>query len=351
MSYHLNPSSAHRWVNCTGSVAMAYRYPRPETEDRTYAEEGIRAHVVAENILLNRPYDDSDSDMVEGGLLYADTIKSMVSDVKKCIVEGYVGAPTIHKELGGTPDCYAFDKDNNTIHIFDYKYGFKYVDVFENWQLLSYAAAVLANTNHADDVMINMVVVQPRSYCKEGPVRIWSMYKHNLLPYFARLKEAADATQTPNAPCVSGSHCYKCPAAHACVTLQQSAYSACDLTSDGEYVLDDQTIGAEYSMLLEAQDRLKSRISGIEIDLEYRLKTGRSVPGFTLESTVGREGWNIPDNQVIDTADMLGIDVSKIGVITPAQARKKGLNAEVVASMSERKPGAIKIVKTRKLFG
>jgi len=354
MRLHLNPSSAHRWVPCPASVHMAYNNIIPDDENRNSADEGIQAHVVAHDILLGKAFDRSviDPEMIESGELYADTIRSMV-DISKwnAIIEGYVGAPSIHKELGGVPDCRVYDKEANVLHIFDYKYGHRYVDAFENWQLISYAVCILDNLNVQDDPLINMVIVQPRSYCKEGPVRVWAMYLSALKPYFERLKDAATKTQLPDVPCVTGGHCHYCPAAHGCVALQQAAYTACDITLNGEYQLADNDLGKEYDLLLTAQDRLKSRIAGIEADIEYRIRTGKSVPGYTLEQTTGREGWKVDEQQVIDTGELMGIDLKKINVITPAQARKKGLNEEVVAMLSERKPGSMKIAKIKNYFG
>lgn len=350
MSWHLNPSSAHRWVHCPASIQMAYSNVIP-IEDTDYAKEGTQAHVVAQDMLEGKDYDTSDPDMVEGAELYIETVKLMV-DLTKCnaIIEGYVGAPSIHKELGGTPDCYVYDKANSTIHIFDYKYGYRYVDAFENWQLVSYAAGILDNMIIEGDPLINMVIVQPRSYCKEGPVRVWSMYKSALIPYFERLKEAALETQSPDAVCSTGRHCKYCPAAHGCIALQQAAYSVCDITQLGEYQLPDIHIGKEYDLLLAAQDRLKSRIDAIEADMEYRIRTGRSIAGYTLEQTTGRECWKVPEQQIIDTGELLGLDLKKISAMTPNQARKKGLNEEIVLSLAERKQGALKLAKIKKYF-
>ena len=44
-----SPSSAKRWMTCPGSIALSMQCPEPETSK--YAEEGTRAHDLAERAL------------------------------------------------------------------------------------------------------------------------------------------------------------------------------------------------------------------------------------------------------------------------------------------------------------
>ena len=344
MSWHLNPSSAGRWVNCPGSVRLSYLHRIPAT-DRSQAEEGIAAHTVAMEMLEGRAITNADEDMIAGAELYRDVVLERGSGQGKLLIESYINAPSIHEKLGGTPDCWSFS--NDVIDIYDYKYGHRYVDVYENWQMLSYAAACLDNTNSHESTQVNMVIVQPRSYCVEGAVRVWSVMAYNLKPYFAKLKAAADETQKPDSVCNTGTWCLNCPVSHVCEALQQSSYIACDLSSSATMTLDDDSIGAEFALLSEASSRLTSRIGGIEEDIIYRINTGHNILGYTMSRTAGREVWDKPIEAIIDVGNMLDIDLSKPGIMTPNQARKAGVPESILETFSKRVAGSLKLKKTK----
>ena len=84
--------------------------------------------------------------------------------------------------------------------------------------------------------------------------------------------------------------------------------------------------------------------SGIVEDLSNMIRTGGDVPGYGLESTAGRETWLRPVDEVVAMGGLFGVDLSKQGVITPAQARKAGVPDDVAKAYSERKSGAVKLV-------
>ena len=225
MSEHaiLAPSSAARIVACPGSVKLAAMYPQMETIE---AREGTAAHWAAAEILHGRVVavgqvaDNGvtlNDDMLEAAYLYSDYIESLnlISEynIERTIRSGY-----LHEENWGTPDF--FNYESLTLHIPDFKFGHKYVDVYRNWQLINYAALILdflgVDGSLDQHIKVVMTIVQPRNFHRDGPIRTWSVMASELRPYFNQLRAAFDAAMQPDAKCIVNSECEYCPGRHAC---------------------------------------------------------------------------------------------------------------------------------------
>ena len=91
--------------------------------------------------------------------------------------------------------------------------------------------------------------------------------------------------------------------------------------------------------------------------LERMAKSGKPTPGWKLVPGESRETWSVPVAQVIATAALLRVDVAKpVEAITPAQARKAGLDPDLVAALAARGPAGMKLVEddgsaARRAFG
>ena len=87
-----------------------------------------------------------------------------------------------------------------------------------------------------------------------------------------------------------------------------------------------------------------------------RIKQGAAIPGWMAQQGQGREKWAMPLPEVIALGQMMGVDISKPGAVTPKQAIKAGLPAELVKQYSETPFGEIKLVPdtvsaSRRIFG
>jgi hypothetical protein len=202
MSEHafLAPSAAARWSVCPGSALMESRYP--EQGDKTAAAEGTAAHwcmqqlfagFSAETLLQDGKTETGHpvtAEMVEGAQMLVDDVRETLAPFGvQPIVERRVNIPRVHPSANwGTPDVRAWvgflAAQERFLHIWDYKHGHKHVEVFENKQLIDYAAGCLTEANeHAtangvdawpeDRITVVLRVVQPRSYHRDGPIREW----------------------------------------------------------------------------------------------------------------------------------------------------------------------------------
>src|SRR5271168_2300972 len=165
----LAPSSAARRFACPGSRALEEKYP--QITESMASREGTAAHWVAQQYLAGNytmpattPNGEPiTKEMFEGADLYEHEVK-WVAGEHELHIEEKIDISNIHSECWGTPDCWTIINDH--LHIFDYKFGHGYVDVFENWQLLEYAAGIALQVSISK---VTMTIIQPRCYTKESP--------------------------------------------------------------------------------------------------------------------------------------------------------------------------------------
>ena len=189
--FPLSASSAARWIACPGSVKMESRYSKPESEASI---EGTVAHwVLAEALMGKMPIVGTShpflnavvtEEMIDGAREARWHLKDLLGEAELYIEKQYP-ASLIHDMCGGTPDVWA--RIDKTLHIFDYKFGHGFIDAFENWQLLVYAAALILPT----DTYIEMHIHQFRNFDSEGSFRTWRIEASKLEFYVDVLHNAA----------------------------------------------------------------------------------------------------------------------------------------------------------------
>lgn len=274
-------------------------------------------------------------------------------------VEKRLQCDYVHRNNWGTPDAFIFNERTQTLHIVDYKFGFRYVDEFENWQLINYAiaAAGFFKIPFDADVTVRVTIVQPRHYGRNGQVRFWEFPISKLAEYGARLRDAAHAAMGDNAPCVVGPQCTYCSGRHACEANQRAALSIAEgAFSSVPLDLPLPVMAREYLAMRRSAGILESRITGLEQQLLSACRSGANIPGVGIERAEGRQKWTKPPQEIIQLGVLLGLDLSKPSVITPKQAIRAGVSAEVVAGLSETPIGEWKLVPVdtraaRKVFG
>lgn len=358
----IQPSSASRWVPCPGSVSMEALYPEVDREE---AIEGTLAASVCAALIKGEPVPDgATEEMLDGAELLIDDLQSVLvgrePGMRLVRVEERAWNPTaIHTDNWGTPDLTMLDISTNQFFVWDYKFGHRHVEVYENWQLLNYVALKLHGvygTATTDQLNVHMRIVQPRSYHRDGPVREWVIPYRELEPYFEILRQSAKLSLMPHPPTLTNSGCRDCKARHACSTLQSGAYQSVHLAGQAiPFDMPAEAVGRELAVMMEAQEILKARISGLENETLSQIKQGVAITGWGWEQGMGREAWSKPIDEVLALGQMMGVNVAKPSAITPKQAIKAGIPAAVVAEYSTTPKGEIKLVRdtgarARKIF-
>ena len=365
----LAPSSAHIWApegGCRGSVSMQGKYPSPE--DSPEAREGTAAHHYVTELLQGRdvplgavapnghPIDAEMVDAAQGILVdVRDTMKA-AHEVDLRVERRVSMAHHVHEACFGTPDVVLIDRPQRALHVWDYKYGHRFVDACRNWQLMLYAVGVLegegcyANVAYDDPRAfrgwrISVTIAQPRNYHAVGPMREWYLSGEHLADQLPQLRKAAHEAMTPGATLQTGEHCRDCSARHACPALQRAGAIAMDVSLQAQPVdLPAHAVGLELRQIEEAEARLKARRTGLEEQALGLIRGGTLVPFYTAQHASGRERWKTPAAEVFALGDMFGVNLRKAPeAITPAQARKAGVDETVVAAYAETPKGALRL--------
>lgn len=376
------PSSAGIWGapnGCTGWPSMSAQYPE-EPSDDTLAGEA--SHWLGETLIQMGAVMHVTPDIREGlvdsqapnGVIISDEMfeaaweyaNDVVREIKQhpgavWAVEYHIKAPSIHAESFGTTDAFLYDAQDHRLIVWDYKFGHKIVEAFENWQGINYVAGLFEMLG-IDGVLdrelrVDIRIVQPRAFHRDGAIRSWRMLGHELRGYFNQLSNAAHEALSDRARTRSGEHCIYCNARHACQAALDAGlgmFEAVNKPVPSE--LTPEQLGTQLAIVKRARKQLEYLESGYGQQLMSLIRSGKNVPGWAVEQGVGNREWAKPIEEVLQLGSLLGVDLREpVKLVSPAQAEKKGIDKSVIAAFVERKPAGLKIVpdnnkKAREVF-
>ena len=365
----LAPSSAGTIVECPAMPSMVASVINPMPEDDTAAREGTAAHWAGAEMLHGRIVAEGQitpdgailtEEMIEGAEVWVDDVRR-TDGIGEVHIEKTLPGGALHPDNWGTPDTWKYDGPASILHVWDFKFGHDIVEVFENYQLLNYVKLILKklgiNGHQEQRTRVIMTVIQPRAYHREGPISRWSVMASDLRAYWNKLEMAFEDATSGHARAKPNPGCVYCPARHECPTLQRDGYRSADLAQEATpLALPAAAIGLELAWLTDAHARLGARISGLRAQAEAMVFRGERVPGWALQDAPGREEWSKSVAEVLALGKLVGLDIAKpTAAITPAQARKAGVPAPLVAAYSGRPKSSRSLVKSddsdaRKIF-
>lgn len=329
-----NSSMMDRLVHCPGSWRLGLGISKEEI-DNPEVNKGITAHWLAATILrgFNRISDLEGTSPINDQVIDAEMIGHVymyVNYIKSYCKHGEIERKLDNKMLTATPNCLEYDKSKKKITIIELKYGFSFVDVFENWQLLSYFFSWFLNNVDSPVEAVEFVIIQPRSYHPDGGVRKWNIPVDRLLmKYYSTFVATLTNIHLKDTQTSSGVHCRYCPVLLSCRTNLEACLNVINVTGTQriyEIESDNWTLSKHLEMFQNAQEILKQRVNVLQVMCESKLKKGEVIPGFKMLSSSGKRVWDIGSKK----ANEIGIPYEEPKRMSPRQAELAGYSREFI---------------------
>ena len=347
MTLTIRASGLSRVMNCAGSVALASQCPEQESSEA--AREGTAAHEAAELVLTGQAPDLTsliDRQMSNGVFVTAEMAEHLepyVAGLEHWEIERQAEWKVCDGVmLSGATDATRFDEDTYTLYVRDLKYGWSLVEAENNWQLVAYA--ILQGGLMPDVETIEMSIYQPRPWHPDGPLRTWTITGAKLHEYAARI---ASRLATLDDGLETGTHCKYCAVLSSCPAAREMQFNAIDVAMNAGHTdpEDGASLASQLDIIEQAQARLKLRFDSLTDAALARIKTGAVVPGYAAVPSYGRKSWN--EGVTVDmVAAFTGRqDLSLPQLITPAQAKKRGVSDIMLDTLASTPQRGIKLAR------
>jgi len=349
----LSASGAKIWRRCPGSGLLSAMAPKVD-RGNSASLEGKLAHTIAEYMFnkgiksvpfLMDLFKDATEDMCTDTANYVSYVNSFNTVPGGIKVETIVPCSKIFKGISdGNVDAYISDKENQTLHVFDLKYGYRYVEVEKNDQLMIYAASLW----RAPKVVLH--IYQPRSYDGARPDRSFTIDKADLDKEIGLLKSDLSRVSGGDPFLHTGTHCLYCKGRWGCKALREKVSSGVAFTRgfDFSVSLDSEDASVSLALMEQTSEELKYIITGMKEILTQKLKDGE--PSTLYRYTLGRGNsvWDVSPGIVKELGEQFNVETSQEKLISPAQAKKKGIPEKIVDSMITRPITGAKLRKVSK---
>lgn len=327
----LQPSNARLWCNCTAAVQFSQMVPsRPPSDEQ---REGSCAAWLAD--LGGNSFDHVGETHSNGWMVDAEMARhikgylDLINSRGTAFTEFEVNIST-YPPIWGRVDNAGFSKSGTTLYVDELKYGYRPVEVFENWQLIIYAKGLMPRCG-PDVTHIQMGVYQPRGWHVDGIYRTWTIHRADLNPYIDRVLEYGLAAISPNPTATPGPHCAGCRAAVGCQALAQSAYSAAYLIASDRYrQMDNTELALELDFFDRAIDIITARHKAIKAEGEQRAKS-EFIPGWQMSHRKGKRVFKYT-GEFIKAVTM--VDPHEDKLCTPAELERRGVPKAIVDTLT-----------------
>jgi hypothetical protein len=377
MALHSNigASSAERWWNCPGSVALCADIPGLTSEA---AAEGTVAHLwwvpllegketpkdlyshIGETVKTKEGLDvEVTEEMIDCAIEYYEMVlelkKEMEDGNKKA---GRAGKPVEilveHRIVIKSVDAHAYGQldtalvqKGRALKIIDYKFGKGHaVEVEENKQMMYYAAGVMDTIDCFAFDEVELVVSQPRCRHSDGKIRRWKTTVARIKEFMAEMKGKIADTRVKGAKIEAGPWCRWCNAKSVCPQMFKAAQTQAGVDfsvvplKGGSQLKDIDAMSEEQMVTaLRWEDALDSWYKDIKARLQQRLENGEKIQGLKLVEGRANRQWR-NEQEVIQTfAPLIGEDaLYEKKLMSPSKLEKK-LGKKEVAGLTFKPEG------------
>lgn len=291
----LGASSAHRWMNCPGSVNLCQDIP---DKGSSYAEEGTLAHSLAELLInynlgrMTKAEFNKQFKKLKESSFYCQEMQDYIEDYVRNVWEMTNEAKSHSKDAEllteqrldfsewvpegfGTGDVViVYDK---VIHIIDLKYG-KGVGVSaeENPQLMLYGLGALSTYDMLYDIeTIKLTIVQPRL----DNISTFEISADALQEWGVNVvRPAAEEALSDSARCEAGDWCRWCKVKATCRARKDAMTELAKMEFRDARLLEDSEIGE----VLRLADQLTAWAGDIKEYAQQEAEKGKKWDGWKL---------------------------------------------------------------------
>lgn len=224
----LAPSASSRWLKCTASPGFIARLTsESDVSSSVYADEGTRAHELAEDALIvgvpTESFEDVPEDMREHIQNYIDFATEVAEGTR---IESEKAIPLFYApDSTGTADLVIFKKEAKTLITIDLKYGAGVsIQAEENTQLSIYMRSIIEQRKltSKDVETIQLYIYQPR-VIGEQAIRFWEVSFREFMKFTDEIgKVAKQILENPDSDKLtfhaSEKGCRFCPVSSICKT-------------------------------------------------------------------------------------------------------------------------------------
>ena len=331
----LSPSASSRWIACPPSIDAAARLPRGESSSA--AAEGTLAHAVLEAALM-LGLDPLEISRYEGQDVpeqMQHAVGHAVNYVHRWKAEHPKGEVFLEHELNpgalleredmyGTSDIVLVDDSSPktlSLEIVDYKHGRFAVNANDNTQLMLYAAGALhAFFTEPKKVPVKLVIIQPR--VEDFPAEWDTDGRHILSWITTTARQAAEASDDPNAPRKAGEHCKWCRASGHCRELTMQVFRVAALEFNTEEPISQDTPATneldieEIAYALTYRGMIEAFLSGLLVAAQDLMLDGHDLPGHKLVYKRNRSSYADKD-KVVAWAERVGLPLERFAPRNP----------------------------------
>jgi hypothetical protein len=245
--------------------------------------------------------------------------------------------------VNGRADHIKWRPDTGVLTVDDLKYGWRLVEPQGHWSLIWHAIGYCV-TRQIQPTRIDLRIHQPRPYHPDGILRTWSIDYATLMALYTelhtKLSSLGDILNT--GPQCQGCHALAiCPAAHAAAL---NAIDASERAVPND--IPDDALSYELDVKTTALATLTNQLEALREMASHRISTGRVIPNYGRDPQYANTRWKAG----LDAATLsmaTGKDLTKpAGFVTPAEAKRRGVPAAVVAAFTERPLIGAKLVRS-----
>lgn len=342
-----------RLMRCIGSRLMPAALP---IEHRTEAmDEGNAADWLAEQLFAGESV--AVGTKAPNGWVVTDDMVENVHVYLKALDCGAMQVETTHGndlyQVLGRADHIVFR--DRTLIVDDLKYGWRIVEPEMNWTLISHAIGWCIINGIVPDRII-FRIIQPRAYHPLGPVRAWVCDYTELQEYARQI--ATRLTEPTDELTTSTEQCAKCHALAGCPAARRASMNAIDVVQDMAFSddLPNDILAHEYEVLDQAADMVEMVRDARKELLTHRIQSGQVVQGYALQKRQGQRAW-VAGMSGKALSATTGTDLTKDGIVTPAEAERRGVDKAVVTALTSRPIIGVKLERIdadaigRRIFG